>query len=96
MPALQTQLALFWGHRAGTGRGQLSLEPGAQRLEGWVSRAAPGPWIPDLKASEGLIPLGLHLHLLSKCFLGTWGQIKRKHGGVGLGIPFFLHEASQG
>lgn len=40
VPALHTQLALFWGQREGTGGGQLSWEP---EPGGWGRQGAPGP-----------------------------------------------------
>lgn len=42
MPALHTQLALFWGQRKGTGGGQLSreLEP---EPGGWSRQGAQAP-----------------------------------------------------
>lgn len=48
MPALHTQLALFWGQREGTGGGQLSWEPGARRLG---QARGPGPWMPGWDSS---------------------------------------------
>lgn len=71
MPALHTQLALFWGQREGMGGGRLSRELGARRLEpagarapGRLTGAAP-------KACDLQLQLA-SLHLVGKSFLGRW------------------------
>lgn len=42
VPALHTQLALFWGQRKGTGGGQLSREPEPEP-GGWSRQGAQAP-----------------------------------------------------
>lgn len=76
MPALHTQLALFWGQREGTGGGQLSWEPG-----GWGRQGAQplDAWLGQLLRPWGL-QLQLCFHLVGTSFLGKWDRLKRKQG----------------
>ena len=84
MPALHTQLALFWGQREGTGGGQLSWEPGAGGRQGAL---APGCLAGIALEALGFPAAALFLSIWLACPFWVNGTDSRGSKGEALSTP---------